>query len=118
MDKASIMAKHGAESKDNAVLNIRYQIAGNGKIVDGKQYFPPKEWKRQTTERLPATVTFTSGTNFDFFMLGDYGSKEPISDDDYTDGFYNEMNRLHDYVFAITSVAEYSVIPHFEIMGA
>jgi hypothetical protein len=43
----------------------------------------------------------------------------PIKDDDYgREGFYNYMNDRYDYVFAITKVAEYSVIPHFEIMGA
>lgn len=32
--------------------------------------------------------------------------------------FYNHVNDEYDYVFAITSVAKYTAIPHFEIMGA
>ena len=64
------------------------------------------------------SITFTSGTDFDFFMLGEYSTTEPIADNDYIDGFYNYVNDEYDYVFAITKVAEYSVIPHFEIMGA
>lgn len=118
IDKAAIMAKFGAESKDNAILNIRYARIDGVKSINGKPYLPPKEWERQTNDKLAESITFTSGTDFDFFMVGEYESTEPIADDDYIDGFFNHMNDRHDYVFAITSVAEYSVIPHFEIMGA
>ncbi len=118
IDKAAIMAKFGAESKDNAILNIRYARIDGVKSINGKPYLTPKEWERQTNDKLAESITFTSGTDFDFFMVGEYESTEPIADDDYIDGFFNHMNDLHDYVFAITSVAEYSVIPHFEIMGA
>ena len=118
IDKAAIMAKYGAESKDNAILNVRYHILDNTKMVGNKPYFPPKEWERQTNDKLPETITFTSGVDFDFFMLGEYPTIEPISDDDYIDGFYNYVNDEYDFVFAITSVAQYSAIPHFEIMGA
>ena len=118
IDKAAIMAKYGAESKDNAVLNIHYQVVNGQIVVGGKPYLPPKEWDRQTNDRLAESITFTSGTDFDFLILGTYPITEPIADDDYLDGFYNQVNSEYDYVFAITSVAKYSVIPHFEIMGA
>lgn len=118
IDKAAIVAKYGAESKDNAVLNIHYRIVDGQIFVDGKPYLPPKEWERQTNDKLVDSVTFTSGTDFDFFMLGEYPTTEPIADDDYIDGFYNYVNDEYDYVFAITSVAKYTAIPHFEIMGA
>lgn len=118
IDKAAIIAKYGAESKDNAVLNIRYKVADGKVVIADKVYLPPKEWDRQTNDKLAESLTFTSGKDFDFFMLGEYESTEPIADDDYIDGFYNYMNDNYDYVFAITSVAQYSVIPHFEIMGA
>lgn len=118
IDKAAIVAKYGAESKDNAILNIHYQIVDGQITVDGKHYLPPKEWDRQTNDMLSETITFTGGLDFDFFMLGEYPITDPIADDDYLDGFYNQINSEYDYVFAITSVAKYSVIPHFEIMGA
>ena len=118
IDKAAIVAKYGAESKDNALLNIHYQTVDGQIMVDGKPYLTPKEWERQTNDKLPETITFTSGVDFDFFMLGEYPTIEPISDDDYIDGFYNYVNDEYDFVFAITSVAQYSAIPHFEIMGA
>lgn len=118
IDKAAIMAKYGAESKDNAVLNIHYQVVNGQIVVGGKPYLPPKEWDRQTNDKLAESITFTSGTDFDFLILGTYPITDPIADDDYLDGFYNHVNSEYDYVFAITSVAKYSVIPHFEIMGA
>lgn len=119
MDKAAIVAKYGAESQDKAVLNVRFENVNGNIVVDGKPYLPPKAWENQTNDLLPSTITFTDGKDFDFFILGDYGSTEPILDSDYRNGFYNEINRERDYVFAISSVGgPYSVIPHFEIMGA
>ena len=118
IDKAAIIAKYGSESKDNAILNIHYNTVSGQTTIDGKPYFPPKEWERQTNDKLSETITFTSGVDFDFFMLGEYPTTNPIADDDYTDGFYNYVNDEYDFVFAITSVAQYSAIPHFEIMGA
>ena len=117
IDKAAIVAKYGAESKDNALLNIHYQTVDGQIMVDGKPYFPPKEWERQTNDKLPETITFASGTGFDFFMLGEYPEIKPILDEEYRNGFFEEVKKEYDYVFAITSVGMYSVIPHFEITG-
>lgn len=117
LDKASIQAKFGAESADNAVLNVRYQLNNGILFVGGKQYLLPKEWDRQTNDHLPDTITFTDGLKFDFFYVGEWDAASPIDDEAYLDGFYDYMNAMYDYVFKITSVARYSVIPHFEIMG-
>lgn len=118
MDRAAILAKYGAESADSAVLHIRYKQDGGNKVVGNKLWRPPKLWD-QLLEPEKA-LTFTTGTRFDFFWLGDWGNEDPVHDADYfadTD-FYTYMNRTHDYVFAISSVGgPYSVIPHFEIMG-
>lgn len=119
LDKAAIIAKYGAESKDNAVLNVRYHLGEVNVMVGKKIWLPPKEWDKQTNDLLPGSLTFTDGQEFDFFYVGEWQDEEPIGDEDYgIDGFYNYMNHYYDYVFAITSVARYSVIPHFEIMGA
>lgn len=119
IDKAAILAKYGAESQDNAVLHIRYRKK-NGEITivcdpeKEKPWMPPKQWD-QTEDSL----TFTGGNNFDFFWQGEWdGGIVTDSDERWnTEGFYNYMNRTQDYVFAVSSVAMYSVIPHFEIMG-
>ena len=120
IDKASIIAKYGTESRDSVVLNVPYKIIDEVKKVARKAYLPPKEWENQTNNMLQVTITFTDDAEeFDFFYVGEWLNATPIKDDDYgREGFYNYMNDRYDYVFAITKVAEYSVIPHFEIMGA
>ena len=117
IDKAAIVAKYGAESKDNALLNIHYKTVDGQIMVDDKLYLPPKEWERQTNDKLAETITFASGTEFDFFMLGEYPEIKPILDEEYRNGFFEEVKKEYDFVFAITSVCMYSVIPHFEITG-
>ena len=112
IDRAAILAKYGSETQDNAILHIRYQTDGEKILVSGKPWMPPKAWNM--TE---PTITFASGNDFDFFWLGEW-TGGTVTDAEYIDeGFYNYMNRTHDYVFAVSSVAMYSVIPHFEIMG-
>ena len=117
IDKAAIVATYGAESKANALLNIHYQTVDGQIMVNGKPYLPPKEWERQTNDKLPDSITFTSGTDFDFFMLGEYPITSPIRDDDYDNMFFETVKKEYDFVFAITSVGQYTSIPHFEITG-
>ena len=111
IDRAAILSKYGPETQDNAILHIRYKTDGGKITVAGKPWMPPKAWN-QTEDSL----TFTSGTKFDFFWLGEW-TDGIVDGADYPEGFYDWMNRTHDYVFAISSVAQYSIIPHFEIMG-
>lgn len=55
-------------------------------------------------------------------MLGTYPT-DVIADEDYesgisSTGFYDFMNKNHDFVFLITNVGgPYTLIPHFEIGG-
>lgn len=118
-DKAAIIAKYGTEAADKAILNVRYRVVDGVMKVEEKIWLPPKEWVAQPEDLLAKSFTFAEGTGFDFFMEGEWeGGKVPVQDKDYLDGFYNELNKRYDYVFAITAVGgPYSVIPHFEIMG-
>jgi hypothetical protein len=111
IDRAAILAKYGAESQDNAVLHIRYTQNSGNVMIAGKPWMSPKEW-----DRTEDSITFSGGTQFDFFWMGEW-TGGIVNDSDYDEGFYDYMNRTHDYVFAVASVAMYSVIPHFEIMG-
>lgn len=116
IDRAAILAKYGAESQDNAMLSVRYSRLYGVPVItcdsgEQKPWMAPKEWD-QTEDSL----TFSGGTNFDFFWQGEW-KNGIVSDSDYGEGFYDYMNRTHDFVFAVSSVAMYSVIPHFEIMG-
>lgn len=115
MDKASMVAKYGAESKDSASLIIN---TSNDMSIDGIAYLPPKKWSQLVNEELGEYITLNDNAlYFDFFIVGEYPDKTPIVDDEYTDGFYNHMNIEYDYVYAITSVASYTLIPHFEVLA-
>lgn len=107
VDAAAIRKAYGAESNDRAKLHIRY----SDNLVGGKTYYLPKDWDGEG-------VTFHDGELFDFFWMGEWSGNSPIADEDYTSGFYDYMRKNNDMVFAITSVARYDCIPHFEIMGA
>ena len=123
-DKGAIIAKYGEKSTDTASLHVRFTPSGEGDFIlchDGegnelrKRYYPPKEWGR--LDNFTDTITFQDGNDFDFFAVGAWAD-EPIRDLDYVDGgLYNYMNKWYDHVYAITSVAKYSVIPHFEILA-
>ena len=117
VDKAAIIAKYGENATDNARLHIRSKKGAAGETIGGKPYLPPKQWRAQSQAEAEASVTFTGGQAFDFFIVGEWNGGEPVDDADYVDGFYNFCNTVYDFCFAITSVAQYSVIPHFEIMA-
>lgn len=110
IDHAAIVAKYGENAQDSAKLHVRINADGT---VGGKTYLPPKEY--QALLSTTGFITFTPGEEFDFFFAGEWTTF--VLDSDYLDGFYNYMNKRYDNVFAITSVGQYSVIPHFEIMG-
>lgn len=73
-DRSAIVQKYGEESKDNAVLNVRYDA---GDMIAGKSYLTPKAWDRQTNDLLPQTITFTPVRNSISFMWGN-GRKIPL----------------------------------------
>lgn len=60
---------------------------------------------------------FTFKAETDFFVVGNYSSEVPITDDDYDEGLYHAMNDAQDGVYMITSSAYFSLLPHFEIGG-
>lgn len=108
MDKGAIIAQYGEQAQDNALLNVR--------LPSEKLYYPPKEWV--ALEDPANGITFASGQQFDFFWLGEWPDDAPISDDDYTEGFYDYMNKRYDHVFAVSSVnGPFTVIPHLEVTG-
>lgn len=115
-DRSNIIARYGESSSDSAVLNIGFTEQAGQKIIAGKTYKKPKEWDAQLNDGIQDTITFHTGEKFDFFYLGEW-SADPVNDDDYPEGFYDYMQANYDDVYAMTSVAEFSVIPHFEIVG-
>lgn len=119
-DRAALIAKYGADSKDKASLHIRYVPTENGDSVDTDSGQPctvkgPKEYAG-----ADGTVAFrpaSTGEVVDFFLEGEWDGEPVINDGDYDAGFFDYMSATRDGVYTITSVARYSVIPHFEILG-
>lgn len=118
IDKAANVAKTGLDNADTANLHVKYRVVDGNKIVGDKPYLSPTDWEKQPNDDLPGSITFASG---DFFMQGEY-AETPILDSDYANrvdgGFYDYINKRHDYVFLITNVGgPYTEMPHFEIGG-
>ena len=114
-DRGAMVEKYGADSKDTAKLHIKYTTEANAVIISGYVYTPPKEYARLT--QTTGHITFASGNDFGFFIEGVWDGSLSIDDLAYTDGFYNYMRSRYDYCYAITSAAQYSVIPHFEVLA-
>lgn len=116
VDKAAILAKYGAESNDTARLHVKYQRREDGIYVADKLWLPPKEWENQTNDVMADSLTFAGGSAFDFVWAGEW-TDGVVNDEDFgVEGLYGHMNARHDFVFIVSSVAMYSVIPHFEIL--
>lgn len=112
-DRAAILARYGATSSDRARLHVTYQLTADGEInIGGNKYVKPENYSGEA-----GTITFASGNLFSFFSSFAWDGEAVISDDAYMQGFYNYLNSLSGEVYAVSSVAMYSVIPHFEVMG-
>lgn len=132
-DRGQLIQRYGPDNSDNASLHIAFsQIDGQMVIVNSQTgalaentlgeplpWLPPKAWKEQVNDLLDDTITFSPG---DFFWAGEWAGGA-VNDADYSDrrqdGFYAFMNNKYDFVYKITSVGgPYTVIPHFEVLGA
>ena len=122
-DRGAIIAKYGEQSTDKASLHVKFSSFEGENVIAGhdgegneirKRYYPQKEWR--SLKNFGGTITFQDGNEFDFFAVGAWAD-EPVPDLNYVDGLYAYMNKKYDHVYAITSVAKYSVIPHFEILA-
>lgn len=112
-DKASIIAKYGAQSKDSAILNMHMKSG----CIGQREYVKPKEWMKLPDEIRKTKITINDdATYFDFFVEGEY-PEEIVTDEDYLDGFFAYMKNEYDDIFAVTSVAIYDLIPHAEVLG-
>ena len=115
IDQSIIVATYGEQSSDNALLHIRYKDINGEAVVGGKTYMKPKVFRASGDPYW--NITFAYGDEFDFIMAGAYPESGPINDDDYRNGFFNYMNKTYDDVFAITKVAKFNLLPHFEIVA-
>ena len=114
-DVGKMRQMYGENTTTTAKLHVKYTGAEDTPYIGTNVYKPPKAFAALASK--DGAITFSSGDDFDFFVVGEETFVSDISDDDYTDGFYNAQNRQSDYCYAIQSVAKYSVIPHFEILA-
>ena len=137
IDHSAYWNTYGGQQADNVRLHVRYLPDGDAVKIGSKTYVEPKEWKKLTDFNGVITFRYGNDTDFDFFVKGEYTPDNSclvnsieidgktvtvdggfISDSFYERyGFYNEINREYDHIFAVTSVSQYNLIPHFEIMA-
>ena len=116
LDKSEIQSRLGDQSSDNALLHIRYKRVNGVPTIAGKTFRFPKDWG--LNDNKEKSITFQSGGEFDFFMVGKWTGNKIIKESEYDYGFYDFMNETYDNVYAITSVGgPYNLLPHFVISG-
>ena len=114
--EAALAARYGQKRDDRALMLIQTGGERDAPTVGGKPYLPPKLW--QAEEDHAKAVTFQAGEAFDFFTMWAWeGGTTPVNDSDYKTGFYDHLNKTRDGVYAVTDVARYTLIPHFEVTG-
>ena len=135
IDHSAMWNTYGGQQSDNVRLHVRYLLSGGVAMVGNKAYVEPKEWAELTSFDGKITFRYGNDNNFDFFIKDEYEPEQAalvneitvngetvtgefISDSYYTrHGFYNHLNKIYDHVFAVQSVSQYNLIPHFEIMA-
>ena len=137
VDHSQTWNMYGGQVADNVRLHVRYVPKGDKAMIGSKEYCEPKEWKVLKSFDDRITFRYGNDNDFDFFVKGEYepdngstvqsitvgGDSVTLSDGFIRDafyerhGFYNHLNKVYDHVFAVTSVSQYNLIPHFEIMA-
>lgn len=119
-DAALMRATYGENNNDRAKLHVAYtmdNVSGVNTVRVGNYiYVHPLEWADMEDVDLDGFITFQTGNDFDFFLVGEWDGADTIDDTEYLDGFFDHMNRNYE-CYALSSVAKYSVIPHFEILA-
>ena len=106
-DRSTATALNGSVKNDTGVILVQ---SDETRKIGPLQYIEPKQYK--AAEDVTNLITFN--TESDFIVLGDH-STAPIKDDDYTDGYYDDINSRLDGVYKIAAASFYLLIPHFEI---
>lgn len=108
--RAGNATMHGITDGDS--VNIIIPAAAD-KTADTRQYIGPKAY----AARDAPGEYFTFWPEHDFVVVGNCPLEQPVSEDDYDNGLYHEMNHGQDEVYMITSASFYGLIPHFEVEG-
>lgn len=114
-DRGYVRRVYGDTANDSVIVHIpcKYGV-GTCLLTDEIEFVLPKEFDASADKSTIAT--FRSGVNFDIILIGEY-ENTPIADDEYSGGFYKHLKSEKDGVYALTNVAQYYVVPHFELTG-
>ena len=107
---ASSATTHGNNGGDSVSIIIP---AAADKTAASRQYIGPKAY----AARDAPGECFTFWPEHDFVVVGSCPLEQPVSEDDYDNGLYHEMNHGQDEVYIVTSASFYGLIPNFEVEG-
>lgn len=116
VDSGADPATPGVLNDAHSVLALIQSRADKTLVLkDGatKSYLGPKAYAKCDTPE----GYFTFQLEKDFFYEGEWPSLDPVLDDDYDEGFYNEVNKTYDGVYIVKTATHLRLIPHFEIGG-
>lgn len=108
--RSSSSTQHGTTNGDTVSISIP---AAADKTAGSRRYIGPKSY----SARDAPGECFTFWPEHDFVVVGSCPLEQPVSEDDYDNGLYHEMNHEQDEVYMITSASFYGLIPHFEVEG-
>lgn len=112
--RAASSSQHGTTSGDSANFFFHTSADKSASTTEGiKQYAYPKAYAQ--LDSPAGYYTFTP--QYDFFIHGSYPLTENVSEDDYDNGLFHELNKEMDEVYMISSASFFDLIPHFEVRG-
>lgn len=103
LDNVRVIETSGT-SNDADSLNLHIML----KSLE-KPYLTPIEWGKLQDK----TTAFTLTQGNDFIVIGDASSESPTEHIN----FFDYMRENYDGVYKITSVTQYTAIPHLEVGG-
>ena len=71
---------------DGVTVLIPYMQQEGAAVVAGKTYLPPKCWRQ--ADQPEAYITFDTGEQFGFFLVGTWEGQEPVCDQDWPEVMY------------------------------
>ena len=105
----------GTRRADEVLVLAPYTVEEGRITVGGKEYLPPRQWRRAAAPE--GAVTFTCGEAFDILLLGRWEEDGPAEDSRWPEGFYGWLDRERDGVYALAAVKRFDALPHFELTG-
>ena len=115
-DRGYIKRTYGETANETVSVHVKRK---NGKAEGLYDVYEPKAWSE--LQSVDGAICFNTVDTGCLLWLGDYSTidedLEPIADASVPKGFYSYFRGEHDNVYALTQVATFVEIPHWEIAG-